>query len=72
MQMPAYNDDVSAILHDLNNDLGVIVGHLDLAIRKGQELPDSLLKRLQSIKRTSTRMADNIKRAQASARSQRV
>jgi signal transduction histidine kinase len=68
--MPEPPADLSRLMHDLNNDLGVIVGHLDLALRKPELLPPAMVRRLEAIKRAAERMTGNVKRAQISLRSQ--
>ncbi len=55
------------LLHQLNNDLSLIVGHLDLALHAagGNE---KLLKRLESARAASQRMTDRIRATQSKAR----
>jgi signal transduction histidine kinase len=69
--MSDHAESISRLLHDLNNDLGVIVGHVDLALRKADKLPEPMARRLESIKRAAERMNGSIKKAQSSAREMR-
>ncbi len=66
--MSDQSENISRLLHDLNNDLGVIVGHVDLALRKADKLSEPMARRLESIKRAAERMNGNIKKAQSNAR----
>ncbi|MCC6466077.1 MAG: hypothetical protein IT463_12125 [Planctomycetes bacterium] len=61
-------EQIRNLLHQLNNDLSLIMGHVDLALRQAPECP-KLAKKLDSIKRAATRMAGNVRDAQVQARS---
>ena len=61
-------ESMQRLLHDLNNDLGVVIGHLDLALRHADKLDEATLKRLETIKKATARMGDRVKKAQADAR----
>lgn len=58
-------DPVSKLLHDLNNDLGLIMGHLDLALRGADSVPEGLRRRLENALKATHRMADTIKAVQS-------
>jgi hypothetical protein len=57
-------EDLTKILHNLNNDLSVLVGHLDLALQQPKSHDDKMLKRLETMRRAADRIAEGIKHAQ--------
>jgi signal transduction histidine kinase len=59
--------DVARLLHNLNNDLGVVIGHVELALRKADDLPPELVRRLEAIRGAAERMTDRIKAAQSAS-----
>jgi len=59
------SSELSKLLHNLNNDLGILVGHLDLALRQSDQHNERTLKRLEIMRGAATRMANTIKLAQA-------
>ncbi|GIK53303.1 MAG: hypothetical protein HPKKFMNG_01332 [Planctomycetes bacterium] len=54
---------VRNLLHQLNNDLSLILGHLDLAVHSagGNE---KLLKRLEASRAATQRMAEHVRESQ--------
>lgn len=64
---PTAHELVGPMLHQLNNDLSLIMGHLELAI-KGAEGNEKLLKRVQASHAAALRMADRVKECQDKVR----
>lgn len=62
--MPEANA-VSKLLHDLNNDLSLIAGHLDLALRGTQPMHDDLRRRIENARKATQRMVETVKSAQS-------
>ena len=58
---------VGPMLHQLNNDLSLVLGHLELAINSAAG-NEKLLKRLNSTLAATHRMADRVKETQAKVR----
>lgn len=64
------HDLVGPMLHQLNNDLSLIMGHLELAL-KSAEGNEKLLKRVQASHAAAVRMAERVKENQARVRETR-
>lgn len=64
---PTAHDLVGPMLHQLNNDLSLIMGHLELALNVagGNE---KLLKRLEASRAAAIRMADRVRENQTKVR----
>lgn len=57
--------DVGALLHDLNNDLSLIVGYVDLATKCASKDDSRTTKtKLDSLKKAVERMVTNVREAQ--------
>jgi hypothetical protein len=57
--------ELDRLLHSLNNDLGILVGHLDLALRTPDKHDDRTLRRLETMRTAAGRMSTTIKSAQS-------
>lgn len=72
--MPKHNhptdpEELRTLLHQLNNDLSLVLGYIDLAARAARNGPDQVTGRLVSAKDAARRMAASITQAQKAARS---
>jgi hypothetical protein len=56
------------LLHKLNNDLSLVIGYIDLALRSAKDSPSHMTGRLNSAKDAAKRMAISIADAQKGAR----
>lgn len=56
------------LLHKLNNDLSLVIGYIDLALRSAKESPPQITGRLASAKDAARRMASSIADAQKANR----
>ncbi len=68
---PTAHELVGPLLHQLNNDLSLIMGHLELAINSATG-NEKLHKRLNSTLAAAQRMADRVKETQATVRQTRT
>jgi len=64
---PTAHELVGPLLHQLNNDLSLILGHVELALNSAAG-NEKLLKRLNSVLAATQRMAERVKETQASVR----
>lgn len=64
---PTAHELFGPMLHQLNNDLSLIMGHLELAINSASG-NEKLLKRLEASRAAAQRMADRVKENQALVR----
>ncbi|MCC6148674.1 MAG: hypothetical protein IT461_00360 [Planctomycetes bacterium] len=64
---PTAHDLVGPLLHQLNNDLSLIMGHLELALNSAGS-NEKLLKRLEASRAAAQRMADRVRENQAKVR----
>lgn len=59
---------VRNLLHKLNNDLSLVIGYIDLALRSAKDSPPNMTGRLNSAKDAAKRMATSIADAQKAGR----
>ena len=60
-------DRITGLLHQLNNDLSLVMGHVDLASRLASGgAEDKLVEKLKAVKSAARRMAVRIRAHQAS------
>lgn len=58
--------DVRRLLHDLNNDLGLVLGHAELALLAAGRTGDApMTEKLEKIREAARRMADRVRDAQS-------
>lgn len=61
-------DRITGLLHQLNNDLSLVMGHVDLASRLASDVAEGkLVEKLEAVKSAARRMAVRIRAHQASA-----
>lgn len=64
------DSDVCTLLHDLNNDLSLIIGYVDLATKSAsRDNSRNTRTRLDSLKKAVERMVINVREAQYSQNS---
>ncbi|MCC6574444.1 MAG: hypothetical protein IT462_11700 [Planctomycetes bacterium] len=62
---------IGEVFHQLNNDLNLVLGQLELCLRATKGTTEKLPQRLEALQRAAQRLADHVKEGQAISRKQR-
>lgn len=62
---------IGQVFHQLNNDLNLILGQVELCVRATQGNSEKLPQRLEALQRAAQRLADHVKEGQAISRKER-